>query len=487
MNKNENDNLINKAAMDVLILARNTLIVKFRFLDIALGRLEFTPADDTTIATDGSRLIYGPKYILRCFRDERERPAHDYLHVILHCIFSHMFVGERIDQELWDLSCDIAVENTIYDLGIRLASGDPRQYAQRAETERLRAEVKKLTAEKIYHYYKEAGIPGFETERLRGVFASDDHSKWYIKNRGENQGRGRSVPENNTRNNEERGLFDQTGGGVREDDDDLLILEYEMESSNPESLYSMQMPLEEAEEEWRKIAEKIQEDLETFSREQGDTAGGLMQNLSEVNRERYDYSSFLRKFSVLGENMVINDEEFDYIYYTYGLKLYENMPLIEPLEYKEVKRIREFVIAVDTSASTSGHLVQRFLQKTYTILKSTENFFSHINVHIIQCDAAIQEHVKITTEEEFDSYISTMSIRGLGGTDFRPVFNFVDALIDAGEFRDLKGLVYFTDGCGTFPDRKPGYETAFVFLDNEYNDPNVPPWAIKLVLQNEDI
>ena len=83
--------------------------------------------------------------------------------------------------------------------------------------------------------------------------------------------------------------------------------------------------------------------------------------------------------------------------------------------------------------------------------------------------------------------MKTMKIYGLGGTDFRPVFDFVDRLIDEGEFTNLKGLIYFTDGYGTFPARKPSYDTAFVFLDNEYNNPNVPPWAIKLVLQDEDI
>lgn len=76
--------------------------------------------------------------------------------------------------------------------------------------------------------------------------------------------------------------------------------------------------------------------------------------------------------------MKLNPDEFDYNYYTYGLTLYENMPLIEPLEYKEVKRIREFVIAIDTSGSTSGSLVQTFVQKTYNILKSTESFFQRL-------------------------------------------------------------------------------------------------------------
>ena len=163
------------------------------------------------------------------------------------------------------------------------------------------------------------------------------------------------------------------------------------------------------------------------------------------------------------------------------------MPLIEPLEYKEVKRIREFVIAIDTSGSTSGELVQKFVQKTYNILKSTESFFSKINLHIIQCDAEIQEDRKITCQEDFDEYLKTMKIRGLGGTDFRPVFEYVERLRQGKEFTNLKGLLYFTDGYGAFPARKPDYDTAFVFVDDEYNNPGVPPWAIKLVLQKDKI
>ena len=185
--------------------------------------------------------------------------------------------------------------------------------------------------------------------------------------------------------------------------------------------------------------------------------------------------------------MRINDEEFDYVYYTYGLKLYKKMPLIEPLEYKEVKRIREFVIAIDTSGSVAGEQVQSFLQKTYNILKSTESFFSRINVHIIQCDATIQEDAKITSQEEFDEYLKNMTIRGLGGTDFRPVFSYVDWLREKKEFQNLKGLIYFTDGFGTFPEQMPEYKTAFVFLDEELNNYDVPPWAMKLILRKDEI
>lgn len=469
-NKTDTENLIEKAALDVITLARSMLIVKYRFLDVALNRLALVPSEEATLATDGVRLTYGPRHILRSFRSDRDKPAQEYLHAVLHCIYSHMFIGDNINQTLWTLACDIAVESTINDLGLR-GNGSAKAIAQSPEIERLRAEIRMLTAEKIYHYYMEAGLPDAEIERLGRVFRSDDHSGWY-----------RPQPEDKSYNDE----GDMPPGDEKKDPGDNSA-SYEELDDVQDAEDSRSIPTSEVEEEWKKIAEQIQEDLETFSREQGDTSGSLMQNLSEVNRERYNYAAFLRKFSVLGETVDVNDEEFDYIFYTYGLKLYENMPLIEPLEYKEVRRIREFVIAVDTSGSTSGDLVQKFLQKTYNILKSTESYFSRVNIHIIQCDAAIQEHVKITSEEEFDSYISTMSIHGLGGTDFRPVFDFTDSLIRDGEFTNLRGLIYFTDGRGTYPVRKPDYETAFVFLDNEYNNPEVPPWAIRLVLQDEDI
>ena len=46
---------------------------------------------------------------------------------------------------------------------------------------------------------------------------------------------------------------------------------------------------------------------------------------------------------------------------------------------------------------------------------------------------------------------------------------------------------YFTDGFGTFPEQMPDYETAFVFLDEELNNYDVPPWAMKLILRKDEI
>ena len=227
--------------------------------------------------------------------------------------------------------------------------------------------------------------------------------------------------------------------------------------------------------------------METFAKAQEEEAGDLVKKLQVENRKKYDYKSFLRQFSIMREEMQVDVDSFDYGFYTYGLQVYGNMPLIEPQEWKEVKKIQEFVIAIDTSMSCSKELVQIFLEQTYAILKESESFFKKVKIHLIQCDSKVQSDVIITCEEDLLTYMDDLTIKGGGGTDFRPVFEYVDELIEQKYFYHLKGLVYFTDGYGEFPVLRPNYDTAFVFLEQDYEDVNVPPWAIKLILQPEDL
>ena len=450
---------IERLAEEVLILSRNTLLVNLRFLDMALSQFVLHSIDFSTMMTDGQLILYNPQHILTEFKEQKETTVRDYLHMVMHCVYRHMFVGASIDRSLWNLACDIAVENAITELGLKSVQSKRESY-QTSHIQKLKAKIKDLTAEKIYNHFKTNNYPPLILSTMANDFCADDHTIWYmsVDEKANVYGIGDS-----SQSNEDKDREGEDNGA------NIFISRAELDV------------------EWQKISERMQVDIEAFGKQRGMNPGSLMQNLKEVNREKYDYTAFLKKFAVMGEVMKINDDEFDYVFYTYGLKLYDRMPLIEPLEYKEVKRIKEFVLAIDTSGSTSGELVQRFVQKTYNILKSTESFFSKINLHIIQCDANIQEHVKITKQEEFDEYLKTMKIHGLGGTDFRPVFELTDKLIKEKEFYNLKGLIYFTDGCGEFPTQKPNYETAFVFIDDEYNNYDVPPWAIKLILKSEEI
>ena len=89
--------------------------------------------------------------------------------------------------------------------------------------------------------------------------------------------------------------------------------------------------------------------------------------------------------------------------------------------------------------------------------------------------------------EEMEDYLQHFTVKGFGGTDFRPAFLYVQELLAKKTFTKLRGLIYFTDGYGTFPMKKPPYDTAFVFMKEDYRDVDVPPWAMKLILEKEEL
>ena len=170
----------------------------------------------------------------------------------------------------------------------------------------------------------------------------------------------------------------------------------------------------------------------------------------------------------------------------YALRTYGNLPLIEPLESREVKKIRDFVIVVDTSESTAGELVKAFLKETFTLLKSQDSFFRQCRILVMQADNAVRDEVWLNDLDALDRYTAQFTLVGGGGTDFRPAFAYVDQLCAEKKFANLRGLLYFTDGMGTYPAKRPAYDTAFLFLGERFDDANVPPWAMKVVLDEEE-
>ena len=449
---------ITELAHDVLDIARNRLLVNLRYLDTALT-FQDRAVYDGTIASAGRVLYFDPVYILRSYSRSKEMIIRAYLHTVLHCVFHHPFTGRNVDRDLWDLSCDIAAESVINELSLVCTDTDLKT-RQEYITRKIRRETGFLTAEKIYAFLRSAaGAPNSGTEKgiditvsekaideWNELFLADDHSLWYKEDISES---------------------------------------HDLKSS--EVISVMDMPDASVISDWKEIAEHVQMEIEMYAKVRGRESSAMIQNLRSVNREKYDYSAFLRQFAVSHEDLKVSDDEFDYIYYTYGLSMYGRMPLIEPLEYRDSRRIHDFVIAVDTSGSVAGEQVQRFIRKTYNILKEHDSFASSVNIHIIQCDADIQSDTVISSADDIDRYLQDMKIQGLGGTDFRPVFRYVGDLIAQGAFSDLRGLIYFTDGLGTFPEKMPDYRTAFIFVDEGYSTPEVPKWAMKVVLRQEDI
>ncbi len=416
---------IRSLAGEVMRLAHDGILINMRFLDVALSKLKTVCREQTGAHLfDGSTLYYDPAHLLLQYQTAPHYAARLYLHTLLHCIFYHGRTTDKMNRVYWDLATDIAVEHTIVDMGLHLTELPSDDLLQN-RLALLRKQAGGLTAEKLYRHFRIEEPSEKAVQEWHRLCHYDEHIYW-----------------------------------------------------------DRQEELELSQAEWRRISERIKADLKSFSRDRNN-AESIEQNLKEATRERYDYTDFLRKFMVMGETVQVNDDEFDYIYYTYGLQTYGNLPLVEPLEYKDSNKIRDFVIALDTSASCRGEIVQAFLQKTYNILQNGENFFTKINVHILQCDSEVRQDTKITGREAFDDFLAHGKLTGFGSTDFRPVFDYVEKLREKQEFDNLKGLLYFTDGYGIYPERMPDYDVAFVFLHEDENAPKVPPWAIRIVLDEE--
>ena len=431
-----------RLALRVLEACRNQLFLRQRFLEQALFRLKWEEAEGISFGTDGEYLYYDSKYILKRYAQGPEQVILDYLHTVMHCLYQHLFFGSRDclkeEEACWNLAADIAVECVLGEMEEPAVSED-KPLQRREILQKLKDEIGFMSAQKIFSYLQKKAVQeraesifGTDFQGLCGLFKRDEHALWYTGNSTAYPGR-----------------------------------------KNLQQI-------------WKNVAERVLVEAQAYTHSgRGEIAGSMLQNLKKLTRETYDYTQFLMKFaSRREERMQIDEDEFDYAFYTYGMKLYGKVPLIEPLEYKEKNLIREFLIAIDTSGSCQGEAVEGFLTKTYNILRQAQAFSARVNIHIVQCDACIQEDARISSQEELEEYISRLTLKGFGGTDFTPVFRYADQLLETGEIRRLDGLLYFTDGYGIFPARPPGYRTAFVFLDRT-EEVRVPPWAMKVYLDTE--
>lgn len=419
---------------DILSAARNELYMHLPYLDAALCALGFRAGDGVTVslATDGEVLYYNGAYLADRFLRARTLVNRAYMHVVLHCMLRHLAKKQGRDARMWDLACDAAVESILDGLHVPCLEGANSPKRRKFYGECLR-EMRVLTAEGIYRHLLQQRLTEFELAQLELAFFVDDHGLW-------------APAERESREQNER-----------------------------------------QDQRWQSLAEKAQTGMETVLA--GQAAGGeaVLEQLRVAAREGVDYRAFLRRFAAPREVMAVDGDAFDYGFYAYWLQIYGNMPLVEPPETKEDRRIEDFVVAVDTSMSTSGELVRQFLACTYAVLRSTETFARRVHIRIMQCDDQLRSDTVIHDNDDLREYMERFTLAGGSATDFRPVFDRVRELQAMGELAKLRGLVYFTDGMGIYPEKRPPYETAFVLLEEPPLSVRVPPWAVRLVLGEDGL
>ncbi len=420
----------------ILEYTRDEIYLELRFFDIALSELKpKADASVQTFATDGTWLYFSTEQMLRVFRQNTFFLNRVYLHSVLHCLFSHLWIGGGRDARLWHIACDIAVEYVIDGMD-KKCTRRILSFLRKEFYEQMKEKKEGVSASVIYRMLRELEREENGREQLTALereFYTDDHRYWPKQQDG---------------------------------------------NAKQEAVAASQ-------KKWNKIARQTRMEQQRKGDETKEGEELLAAQLA-AERGRRSYRDFLKKFAVRREELHSDPDEFDLNYYTYGLKLYGNMPLIEPLESRETKKIREFVIVIDTSYSTSSGLVEQFLRETVDILKQSDSFFTDSVIRVLQCDNTVRSDVRITGERELEHFLTEFQLIGGGGTDFRPAFAYVNELREQGELLNLNGLLYFTDGKGIYPKKRPDYRTAFLFLE-AYEDAAVPPWAMRLRLEPEEL
>ena len=499
------------------------------------------------IGTEGEKIHFHPEFIFQLYVESPQKLYRLYMHSLLHCLFRHMFKTEDKEEELWNLATDIHVEYVLDSMDIPLlyrpAYPFREKYFQKLEkevkslsAERIYAylleqnlsyeEKERLESEfvkddhsfwaKLGEEERSVDTEGTEdteeaedtegteeaektgdTEGKRNTEAAEDTGSPEVENelnspnspndltedrnspsQSAKDGDGQSDTEKDGEGREKKNNGAQGSGKSKEPEEEGQSNKEKESSEDAERREERRRALD---KDWEDIGKRTEEEMK--DEKEGDKSEKLSWFLHLEHKNHTPFQDFLRKFSVDREELKTDPESFDYGYYYFGLSQYGNMPLIEENEYREKRKIPELVIAIDTSYSTKGEMVKRFLEEALAILADKAAFFSKCRVHIIECDDRIRKDLLIEDAEEMERYREGFEVSGGYGTDFRPVFHYIEDLQKKGELKELKALLYFTDGRGRYPKYAPSYTAAFIFPKGEdIDDENAPFWALKLYI-----
>lgn len=460
-----------------ILKARNELYLAMRYLFLPLNSLN--PAVDKStflLATDGQNLLYNPMMIEQKSMINQVLVNRAYLHSVLHCMFCHPFVrpgniGHRAQEKaqdavsgnaLWDIACDVAVEYIIDGLELKCVQ---QIIPERRENiyKMLEGRYSVVSAQNVYEYLRHMNEEEQGQWESIDTFKVDDHKYWYSSDKNDSDNKDGDNNDNDRNNNGSNDKNEQSGG--------------EGKGTKLTQQLCRQLNVK-----WEQTAKRAGSEMEAFTRTAGTVQASMVKALKPECVQKLSYREFLRRFAVVREEMHTDLDSFDYGFYNYGLMTYNNIPLIEELEYREEQRIEDFVVVLDTSGSCAGRVIQKFLDETFSVLSTEEMFADRTRIHIIQCDNQIQSDTVIRSRKDIERFKENFEVKGFGGTDFRPAFEYVKALTERKEISNMRGLLYFTDGHGIYPKARTAYKTAFIFPQEDEAQKNVPPWAMKMIL-----
>jgi predicted metal-dependent peptidase len=388
-----------------LAAARTRLILDKPFLGSLVMHLPLKAADPKwckTTATDAKNFYYNPAYIDRL---NLEQTQFVLAHEAMHCALSHFARRNHRQKHRWDVACDYAVNMILDDERMRGPDNALMSAAYRG-----------LTAEEIYPVLHED--PPEETQ--------DTH---LFDNKSSEGGEG-DPQEQDSGDGQGKSSGQEGGGsGEAEPSGEEAAQSGESQSAPPPPADPGKL-----DEQWKsRLAAAAQ-----MARQAGKLSPSLMRLVDDLLAPKLPWRAMLARY-------MLNVARDDYSFQRTSRR--ESAALMPRLHSQSV----DVVVALDTSGSVQAEELREFLAEIDALKGQVR-----ANVTLHACDDKLDANGPWRFAQ-WEAMKLPEEISGGGGTDFRPLFEWV-----ARENINPDLLVYFTDAQGRFPEREPHFPVVWL-------------------------
>jgi predicted metal-dependent peptidase len=396
-----------------LTRARTQLVLNQPFFGALCLRLKLVAGPVPTMSTDGRRILYNPAFVEELTPAELEGVL---AHEVSHCALGHPCRRGKRDAKLWNVAADYAINPILVTNGFTLPPDvliDPA--------------FSGLSAEEIYARLLRSGGGGNQegehaASAGNGTAADTgtDHDS-PLNSDGQPPTQQDEAPAENPAGGQEP---ESRPGGFGE----------VLDATDDEGKSASQADRSRQQQEWNIAAEQAMRVSKACGRE----PAGLERPLSENRLSKQDWRARLREFVAATTPSDYRWTPPNRRYVASGIYLPSVMS----------SGVGTIVIGVDTSGSIGSAELEQFAAEISAIADEAKPE----SIHVVYCDAAVQASQEFGPSEPVE-----LKPKGGGGTDFRPVFEWVEhnAIQPA-------CLIYLTDLCCDSYPEPPRYPVLWV-------------------------
>ncbi|HIB31086.1 MAG TPA: hypothetical protein EYO25_03785 [Candidatus Thioglobus sp.] len=417
--ENNTDNVDLEEIENKLTKARTQLILDKPFLGNLVLRLPMKAAGSwcRTSATDAKSFYYNPSFIEKL---DNHQTKFVLIHEALHCALTHFARRGNRDKHKWDLACDFAINPLLVKEGFRPPLDVP-----------IFSKYESMIAEEIYPMIDDS----IDTEPM------DQH-----------------LYDDNPKDD-----ADESDGGMREDSldgqkDDTSSKGQDNKpsqgNSNSGALAEQPSPL--TPDEMQELSSRWQKNLASsaqLAQQAGKLDGEFAKLVDFFLQPQLSWQSLLAQYM-----STLARDDFSYA----RPSRRSGNAILPSLRSSQI----DITVAIDTSGSITQEEIDEFISEINAIKSNMR-----ASITLIACDEKVNDNL-IWRFEAWDELQFPASLGGGKGTDFNPVFDYIDE-----QDSPSSVLIYFTDAKGKFPQFEPNYPVMWLVKGKE-----PIPWGSRIQL-----